>query len=47
MFIIQINDIENVTEKCDIVLYADDTLIFNECEKCYERIENDMNNINK
>ena len=37
-------------EKCEIVLYADDTLIFTECttfEECYEGIEKYMDNINK
>ena len=31
LVIIYINDIENVTEKCEIALYVDDTLIFTEC----------------
>ena len=34
LFIIYINDIENVMEKCGIVFYADDTLIFTECTTC-------------
>ena len=37
-------------EKYEIVLYADDTLIFTECktcEECYVRIGKDMDNINK
>ena len=40
--------VENVVEKCEIVLYADDALIFTECatcEECYERIGKDMDNI--
>ena len=40
LFIIFINDIENVIEKCEIVLYTDGTLIFTECktcEECYEQ----------
>ena len=32
LFIIHINDSENVKEKCEIVSYADDTLIFTECK---------------
>ena len=50
LFIIYINDIENVIEKWEIVLYADDTLIFNEyktCEERYDRIGKDMDNIIK
>ena len=50
LFIIYINDIENVMAKCKIVLYANDTLIFTECtmwEECYEGIEKYINNINK
>ena len=50
LFIIYINDIENVMEKCEIVLYSDVTLIFTECktcEECYDRIGKDMDNINK
>ena len=37
-------------EKCEIVLYAYDTLLFTECttcEECYERIKKDIDNINK
>ena len=44
LFIIYINDIENVMEKW-IVLYADDTLIYTDCttcEKLYVRIGKDM-----
>ena len=50
LFIIYINDIENVMEICKIVLCADDTLIFTECitcEECYKRFGKDMDNINK
>ena len=50
LFIIYINDIENVMKKCQIVLYADGTFIFTvctKCDECYERIEKDMDNINK
>ena len=50
LFIIYINDIENVIGKCEIVLYADDTLIFTKyttCEECYDKIEKDMDNINR
>ena len=50
LFIIYINDIENVIEKCKIVLYADDTVIFAECttcKECYGKIGKDMDNINK
>ena len=50
LFIIYINNIENIMEKCEIVLYVDDTLIFTECEtykECYVRIEKDVDIINK
>ena len=36
-------------EKCEIVLYADDTLIFTEAktaELCYENLNKDIGNIN-
>ena len=44
LFILYTNDTVNVMEKCELVLYADDTLIFTECtrttfEECYERIK--------
>ena len=50
LFIIYINDIENVIEKCELVLHADEALIFTECttcEECYEKIEKDTDNIDK
>ena len=50
LYIIYIKDIERVLEKSEIVLYADDTLIFTEAmtkEFCYENIDKDINNINK
>ena len=50
LFTIFTNGIENAVEKCEIVLYANDTLLFTDCttcEKCYEKIEKDMDNINR
>ena len=41
LFIIYINDIENVMEKCQIVLYADGTLILSVCTAC-KRIDRDI-----
>ena len=50
LFIVYINDIEKVLEKCKMVPYADDTLIFIDAviEKlCYENLDKDFGNINK
>lgn len=50
LFVIYINDMEHVLKKCEIVLYADDTLIFAEAETeelCHENLKNDMDNISK
>ena len=41
LFIIYINDMENVLEKCEIVLYADDNLIFTDDKTsnlCHENL---------
>lgn len=49
LFIIYINDIPNVLENCEIVLYADDTLIYNEAnteEECLENLQKDIKNVN-
>ena len=40
----------NVLQKCEIVLYADDTLIFNISEtdeECQINLKSDFNNVNK
>ena len=50
MFLIYINDLDNVLEKCEIVFYADETLIFLKAltnELCYENLRMAMNKINK
>ena len=50
LFIIYINDMEKVLEKCEIVLYADDTLIFTDDKTdnlCHENLTKDMESINK
>ena len=50
LFIIYIKDIKNVIEKYEIVLYANDTLIFTKCKtskECYVNIEKIMENRNK
>ena len=49
LFIIYINDMPNVLKKCEIVLYADDTLIFTEDstdKQCIENMMDDVININ-
>ena len=50
LHIIYINDMEKAVEKCEVVLYADDTLIFTADKHDNLRNENlskDMENINK
>lgn len=50
LFIIYINDMPKVLEKSEIVMYADDTLIFTEGEsdqQCHETLMRDLENINK
>ena len=50
LFIIYIKDMENVLEKCEIVLYADDTLIFTDDKAdilCHENLTMDMESLNK
>ena len=45
-----INDMEKVLEKCEIVLYADDTLIFTDDKTdnlCHENLIKDMESLNK
>ena len=42
LFIIYINDMEKVLEKCEIVIYADDTLIFTDDKTdilCHENLQ--------
>lgn len=49
LFIIYINDMPNTLERCKIVLYADDTLIYSEGdteEQCRNNMIHDINNIN-
>lgn len=49
LFIIYINDMPNILEKCEIVMYADDTLIYAKGdteEQCTDNLTHDMNNIN-
>lgn len=49
LFIIYINDMPNILEKCEIVMYADDTLIYAKGdteEQCTDKLTHDMNNIN-
>ena len=41
------NDMENAFEKCEIVIYADDTLIFIDGKNdnlCHENLSKDMKN---
>ena len=48
-FFIYINNIEKVLEKCEIVLYADNTLIFTDDKTdnfCHENLLNHMEKIN-
>lgn len=48
LFVLYINDMPNILNKCEIVLYADDTLIFTEGESeqiCYNNLNEDMNNV--
>ena len=49
LFIRYINDMPNILKKCEIILYAADTLIFTEEESeqiCYNNLENkNMNNV--
>ena len=50
LFIIYINDMPNVLTKCEIILYADDTLIFTEGDtghQCYDNMTEDINNVNE
>lgn len=50
LFIIYINDMPNVLQKCEIILYADDTLIFTEGHTdklCQDNMIHDINNVNK
>lgn len=50
LFIIYINDMPNLLERCQIILYADDTLIFAEGEsdrQCYDDLTHDIKNINR
>ena len=49
LFIIDINDMENVLKKYEIVLYAEDILIFtNKADNlCQENLTKDMENVNK
>lgn len=40
----------NIVDKCEIVLYADDTLIFSEGDsdnQCYDKLNQDMKNVNE
>ena len=49
LFILYINDMPNILNKCEIVFDADDTLIFTEEESeqiCYNNRKEDMNNVN-
>lgn len=49
LFVIYINDMPHVLKECEIVLYADDTLIFAEADReedCHEKLQRDINNIN-
>lgn len=49
LFIIYVNDMPNILEKCEIVLYADDTLIFTEGdtnEECTDNLTHDVKKIN-
>ena len=50
LFIIYINDMNNILQKCEIVLYEDDTLIFNISktdEECQINLKFDLNNVNR
>ena len=50
LFIIYINDMPSILEKCKLILYADDTLIYtiaNSDEECRENIRYDMKNIDE
>lgn len=50
LFIIYINDMPNIVQKCKIVLYADDTLIYAEGDsesECRDKMNCDVNNITK
>lgn len=46
---VYINEIPKILEKCEVVLYAVDTLIFTEANDqiCYNNLEIDLNNVNK
>lgn len=49
LFIIYINDMPNILDKCEIILYADDTLIYTEGEsnrQCYDNLALDMEKVN-
>lgn len=49
LFTLYINDMPNILKKCEITMYADDTLIFAEADteqKCHENLNFDMENIN-
>lgn len=49
LFILYINDMPTTLEKCEIVLYADDTLIYTEAsteEQCLENMKHDISKIN-
>lgn len=49
LFIIYINDMPNIIKNCEIVLYADDTLIFSESEsdeQCHRNLTQDIENVN-
>lgn len=48
LFIIYINDLPNMLNKCEIILYADDTLIFAEGQsnqQCYDDLTQDMKKV--
>lgn len=48
LFIVYINDLPNILKNCEIIMYADDTLIFNEDdteENCREKLMQDINNV--
>lgn len=49
LFILYINDLPNILKNSEIIMYADDTLIFTEADTeqtCRENLEQDMLNIN-